>query len=117
MGGLKGEIHNLKEAQKATTSKMQNVEMNMDRMNFEINRLEQYPRKSSMQVCGIQKVKGEKAEERVIERIKENIEVEISAEETDIVHRVPGRMLLGNPRGILVKSISHKSKIKVMRMR
>ena len=83
-------------------------------LNFEINRLEQYSRKSSVRICGIHEEEGEKVTEKVINTIKEEIGVEIEAEEIDITRRV-GQRHQDRGRGILVKFVSHKSKVKIMK--
>ena len=84
---------------------MQNFEMNINKMNFKLNRLEQYSRKSSICVYGIEESEAEKVGEKVIGKIKEEIGLDINAEEIDIVHRA-GRKLPGQPRGILVKFVN-----------
>ena len=47
----------------------------------------------------------------MIEKIKEEIDVDIDAKEIDIVHRV-GKKSQDKTRGILVKFVSHKTKEK-----
>ena len=50
----------------------------------------------------------------IFEQNTNEIDVDISSEEIEIVHRV-GRVHNGNPRSILVKFLSHKTKESVMR--
>ena len=57
----------------------------MNSVVFELNRLEQYSRKSSIRVYG------QKVGEKVLSKIKEEIYVEISPDDVDIVHRVGKR--------------------------
>ena len=114
MSDLKGEIQTLKETQMATNKKMEHMERHVSQMQFELNRLEQYSRKSSVRVYGIEEIQGEKVGERVTEKIKEEIGVEIIPEEIDIVHRT-GQRHQAKPCGILVKFVSHKSKVNIMR--
>ncbi len=83
-------------------------------MNFSLDRLEQYSRKSSIRLLNVKEDKGENVEEKIIRRLKDEINVDICPEEIDIAHRV-GRAYENKPRSILVKFISHKSKEKVMR--
>ena len=83
-------------------------------MKFKLNRLEQYSRKSSIRVYGIEEEEGERVGEQVIKKIKEEIDIEVTPEETDIVHRVRKKSV-ERSRGSLVKFIAHKSKEKVMR--
>ena len=52
--------------------------------------------------------------EKVINTIKEEIGAEIEAEEIDITYRV-GQRRQDRGRGILVKFVSHKSKVKIMK--
>ena len=84
---------------------MEDMERHVSQMQFKLNRLEQYSRKSSVRVYGIEEIQGEKVGERVIEKI--------ISKETDIVHRT-GCRYQEKPRGILVKFMSHKSKVNIM---
>ncbi len=83
-------------------------------MNFSLDRLEQYSRKSSIRVLNVKEDKGENVEELVIRCLKDEINVDICPEEIDIAHHV-GRAYENKPRSILVKFISHKSNEKVIR--
>ena len=50
----------------------------------------------------------------MIKKIKEEIDVDVTGDETDMVHRV-GKKSVERSRGILVRFVSHKSKEKIMR--
>ena len=89
----------------------------MVRIKFELNWLEQYSRKSSVRVYGTAEEEGEKVGEKAIMKIKEETGVEINPEEIDIVHRVPGKKTKDRSRGILIKFVSHQSKVNVMKKR
>ena len=52
--------------------------------------------------------------EKVVKAFKEEIGLEINVEEIDIMHRA-GKKRQDRSRGILVKSIYHKSKVNVMK--
>ena len=114
MGGLKTVIQELKTQQSTISGKVLAEKNNINNLNFEVNRLEQYSRKSSVRVYGIPESDGENLEDKVIEKIKEEIGIDVKPEEIGIVHRV-GKRSSESSRGILIKFVSHKTKVKVMR--
>ena len=83
------------------------MEIEISRVSFEISRLEQNSRKSSRRVYGIQEEEGEKVGEKVLSKMKEETGVEISADEVD--------RWRDRPRAVMIKFVSHRSKIKVMK--
>ena len=83
-------------------------------LQFLVDRQEQYSRKNSIRITGVTEETGESIENKTISILKNEIDVDISSEEIEIVHRV-GRVHNGNPRSILVKFLSHKTKESVMR--
>ena len=83
-------------------------------LQFLVDRQEQYSRKNSIRITGVTEETGESIENKTISILKKEIDVDISSEEIEIVHRV-GRVHNGNPRSILVKFLSHKTKESVMR--
>ena len=85
---LKSEVQEMKNEQVVTLQNVKSVEKDIGTLKFELNRLEQYSRKSSIRVYGIQEEEGERVGEQVIKKIKEEIDIEVTPEETDIVHRV-----------------------------
>lgn len=85
-------------------------------MNFVLDQQEQYSRKSSIRILGVEEKQAEDCEAVCIEAIKVNLGIDICDADIDIVHRV-GRRLTGKARPILVKFASHKPKEKVMRKR
>ena len=96
------------------------VSKEMKRVKFELNRLEQYSRKASIRVYNIEEEENEKTAEKVIKAIKEETGVEIEPAEIDIVHRnwsKKGKKDRSKPRAILVKFVSHPSKVKIMKKR
>ncbi len=87
----------------------------IEELRFEQNRQEQYSRKASFRIFGVAEEADEAVEEKSINIIKEEIGVEVDAQEIDIVHRTGKRRSDGKPRAILVKCLSHKTKAKVMK--
>ena len=114
LNSLKTEVDSVKESHKNVKNKVDMVERNFQAMNFELTRLEQYSRKSLIHIYGIREEEGEKVTEKVVKAVKEEIGSEINAEEIDITHRA-GKKHQDRSRGILVKVISHKSKVNVMK--
>ena len=114
LNNLKTEVEGVKVNQANVNAKVNLFEKSVRGLNFEINRLEQYSRKSSVRIYGIHEEEGEKVTEKVINTIKEEIGVKLEAEEIDITHRV-GQRRQDRGRGILVKFVSHKSKVKIMK--
>ena len=77
-------MESVKESHENVKNKVDMVERNFQAMNFELNRLEQYSRKSSIRMYGIREEEGEKVTEKVVKAVKEEIGIEINAEEIDI---------------------------------
>ncbi len=67
-----------------------------------------------MRVLNVDEAENESTQDVIIQKLKDEINVEIKPEEIDIVHRL-GRQQAGKHRAILIKFLSHKSKEKVMR--
>ena len=103
----------MKIEQNTTKKKVEDIQNEFSSVKFEINRLEQYSRKSSIRVYGIEESQEEKVGEKALSKIQEEINVEISPDDVDIVHRVGKRSEEG-PRSILVKFSSHKPKERVL---
>ncbi len=87
----------------------------LEALRFEQVRQEQYSRKASFRVFGVEEEEDENIEEKCIQVINDEIGVEIEKSDIDIVHRAGRRRSDGKPRAILVKCVSHKTKLKVMR--
>ena len=102
ISGLKEDVQSLKIDQSALGQKIDSLGESVSHLKFELNRSEQYSRKSSIRVYGVRETDGERVGEKVIEKIKEEIDVDIDAKEIDIVHRV-GKKSQDKTRGILVK--------------
>ena len=100
----------MKIEQNTTKKKVEDIQNEFSSVKFEINRLEQYSRKSSIRVYGIE----ESQEEKVGEKALSKINVEISPDDVNIVHRV-GKRSEERPRSILVKFSSHKPKERVLK--
>ena len=66
-------------------------------------------------IFGVPEEDGEKVEELAIKVIKDEIDVILENEDLDIVHRTGRHRDDGKPRPILVKCMSHKSKVRVMK--
>ena len=85
-------------------------------LNFAMDQQEQYSRKSSIRILGVDEEKAENCEAVCIEAIKVNLGIDICDKDIDIVHRI-GRPNTGKARPILVKFLSHKPKEIIMRKR
>ena len=85
---------------------------------------EQYSRKDNVRIFGLRGEVNEKnLEEKVIEMVKENLEVELKPEDIEIVHRI-GKMERNSnearnprPRAVIVKFSSYKAKATVLMKR
>ena len=115
LNSLKTEVEGVKTSQENVKTKVdrkKKVERKVQDLNFEINRLEQYSRKSSIRIYGIREEEREKVTEKVLNTVKEETGIELTADEIDITHRA-GQKRQDRSRGILVKFVSHKSKEKI----
>ncbi len=83
-------------------------------LDFLLDKQEQYSRKTSIRIFDVKEEESENCEELCINVLKEEIGVEVKPEEIEIVHRV-GRVQKDKTRAILVKFLSHKTKVRVMR--
>lgn len=86
-------------------------------LEFEQQRQEQYSRKSSFRILGVEETRDEDAEQLTVDVIKNEISVDLRKEDLDIVHRVGRQRSDKKPRPILVKCLSHKTKSLVMRQK
>ena len=116
LNSLKTEVEGVKRSQENVKTKVDMVERKVQDLNFEINRLEQYSRKSSIRIYEIREEEREKVTEKVLNTVKEEIGVELTADEIDITHKA-GQKRQDMSRGILVKFVSHKSKEKTMKQK
>ena len=128
LASLEAQIEKFKDEIEVLKTKNMELESNVDSfsesvannfdhgrdLQFLVDRQEQYSRKNSIRIKGVMEEDGENIESIMLLTLKNEIDVEINPEEIEIVHRV-GRAYDGNPRSILVKFLSHKSKEKVMR--
>ena len=78
-------------------------------MQFLLDQQEQYSRKNSIWITGITEEPEENIKSKTISIVNNETDVDINSEEIEIVHCV-GRAHDGNPRSILVKFLSHKTK-------
>ena len=85
---LKSEVQEMKNEQVVTLQKVKSVEKDIGTLKFELNHLDQYSRKSSIRVYGIVEEEGERVGDQVIKKIKEEIDIEVTPDKIDIVHRV-----------------------------
>ena len=85
-----------------------------EKVKDKCNHNEQYSRKSSVRIHGKAEVQGENTERVTIEIFKESLNLEVSPDEIDIVHRT-GIRIEGKSRQILVKFKSHKTKVKIFK--
>lgn len=86
-------------------------------------RNEQYSRKNNLRVLGLAEDERENLEEKFIKFVEDNLEEEISTDEIEIIHRIgarrsgggeQGSRRDGKPRPVIVKLLSHKSKMKIL---
>ena len=86
-------------------------------------RNEQYSRKNNLRVLGLVEEERENLEAKFIKFVEDNLQEEISADEIEIIHRIgarrndggeQGSRRGGKPRPVIVKLLSHKSKMKIL---
>ena len=106
---LRDEVSCLRNDQKANTVAIRDLEgatdwisHNLKELRFELDRQEQYSRKSPFRIFGVSEKDQENIEDVTMKVIKDELEIEIKKEEIDIVHRT-GSSRNGKPRPILVK--------------
>ena len=87
----------------------------MKEVEFELARQEQYSRKASVRIFGVDENEGENVEALCIQALKEEIDVDITDRDIDIVHRVGRRRGDKKARPILLKCMSHKTKSEIRR--
>ena len=87
-------------------------------------RNEQYSRKNNLRVLGLVEEEEENLEAKFKKIVKDNLQEEISADEIEIIHRIgvrksgrgeQGSRRDGKPRPVIVKLLSHKSKMKILK--
>ena len=81
---------------------------------FELVRQEQYSRKASVRILGVEEKEGEVLEAVCINLLKDEIGVDITSRDIEIVHRTGRRREDRRPRAILLKCLSHKTKSEIM---
>ena len=86
-------------------------------------RNEHYSRKNNLRVLGLVEEEEENLEAKFIKIVEDNLQGEISADEIEIIHRIgarksgrgeQGSRRDGKPRPVIVKLLSHKSKMKIL---
>ena len=81
---------------------------------FELNRLEQYSRRESIRICGIDETAGEDTDD-VVRELAADIGVMLKPEDISVSHTLPGRP--GSTRPIIVKFVRRNSKKSKMKLR
>ena len=131
INSLEAEFSNVKKDMVDLTIRQDTMEMNHEGIKedvannnyrlqdvaFALDKQEQYSRKSSVRILNIPEEEKENIQDVVIKTLKDNIAVTIDPDEIDIVHRV-GRFQnrdQGKHRAVLIKFISHKSKMRIMK--
>lgn len=79
--------------------------------------LEQYTRRQNIRIAGIQEADGENTDNLVITFAKDVLNVDVSAAEIDRSHRVGQKAQNKTTRDIIVRFVSYKSKLKIMKAR
>ena len=122
VGNLKKELAELATREDHSEERISNLEGKVgwhfekaQAIDFELARQEQYSRKSSVRILGVEETAGEDAEKKCIEVLQAEIGVELKPEDIDIVHRVGRKGVNGSTRPLLVKLMSHKFKSQIMR--
>ena len=119
---VKDDIQSLKKDQHSNSESIHHLQQktdwqygNMKEFEFELARQEQYSRKASVRIFGVDENEGENVEALCIQALKEEIDVDITDRDIDIVHRVGRRRGDKKARPILLKCMSHKTKSEIMR--
>ena len=79
---------------------------------FELDRLEQYSRRESIRICGVDETTGEDTDDLVRE-LAADIGVTLKPEDISVSHRLPGRP--GSTRPIIVKFVRRNTKTTMMK--
>jgi len=110
---LKQELKKTKEELSRTKTLLQNQEDETQNLWFNLDSLEQYTRKNSLEFHGIPECLYANAQDVVI-RVAKEINVEIEQDDIEIVHKLQRKK--GN-KPIIAKFCSHKVKAKIYRER
>ena len=113
---LAGEVGSLREALKTRDARIKKLEEKIDEQSHLIDSLEQYSRRNSMRVNGIEETEHEDllATCMALFNAKMAVEPPIRCEDIDRLHRV-GKPGTGKKRGVLVKFATYQAKERVYR--
>ncbi|KAK6166637.1 hypothetical protein SNE40_023284 [Patella caerulea] len=104
---LRKEIHDLKYELSSVTLQLNG------KLNERCDDLEQYGRRNCIRISGITETPNEIVENKVIEVLKQIIPT-IASNDIQNSHRV-GKPIMGNPKKIIVRLSSYKTKVSIMR--
>ncbi|KAK6182060.1 hypothetical protein SNE40_009826 [Patella caerulea] len=104
---LRKEIHDLKYELSSVTLQLNGM------LNERCDDLEQYGRRNCIRISGITETPNEIVENKVIEVLKQVIPA-IAPNDIQNSHRV-GKPIMGNPKKIIVRLSSYKTKVSIMR--
>lgn len=106
---LKGSKEELEVVKKEIeTSRRENQKL-VEMLNEKTDSLEQYTRRNSLRVFGVQETKQEDCEKKVLRVLKDKLQLDVLPEQIERCHRA-GRFSENKPRSIIVKFISYKDR-------
>ena len=92
--------------------------MVLTQINDKLDEQEQYSRRTSLRVINNWKEdKSEDTDDKILDLVNNNLELNIKKEDIDRSHRVGPRKKNGSPRPIIVKFVSHRTKSQVYKCR
>ena len=117
-GQLQTEVAYLRDIIKSKDDRISVLENKVENLENKLDDMEQYSRRNSIRISGIEETSSEDITEKVINLINNDIKVDppITTNEIDRLHRV-GPTRNGSVRPVLVKFATYRTKNKVMRNR
>jgi len=99
--------------ERVADEEVRRLQRRMVLLKFENDRLEQYSRRETLRIVGLQEEKGENVEQKVIDLFTAT-GADVTTNDISVVHRTGGGRQRGGPRHILVRFISRRKRREVM---
>ena len=114
---LMAEIKDLKDLIKEKDRKIQVLEKRIDDLEDKADAQEQYSRRNSLRICGVEEKEFENPAEVTMNLLKDELGLEIQPSTVDRIHRVGRKREQEKGRPILIKFATYQERDKVYRAR
>ena len=115
-GQLQQEVTKLKDIIKSKDAVIDKLEQRVNELESGQDDLEQYSRRNSLRISGVDESDSEDVVEKTMNLINNTLGVTMCTDQIDRMHRV-GKKIADRPRPILVKFATYRARDKVMRSR